>query len=455
MLIFAKIAPLKIKKEHKMNDICVMILAAGEGTRMKSTKPKVLHEICGKSMLYHSINTALEISQNVVVILGFESERILEHLNLEFPSQMGKEIKTALQDRKNLPGTAGAVMAGMSEVSKDTLIITCADMPLITANELKSLANEPCDVCVGAFELENPFGYGRVVIKNNKVEKIVEEKDASENEKAIKLCNSGAYAFKTALLKELLPQINKQNASKEYYLTDAIALAIKSGAKVSSGSLNSTNFMGVNDKIALAAAQDKMLALIRQKWMRAGVIMHLPNTIYIDTEASFEGECEIESAVVIKGASIIKNSVIKSGSVIESSLIENSDIGPNAHLRPKSNIKDTHIGNFVELKNATLNGVKAGHLSYLGDCEIDSGTNIGCGTITCNYDGVKKHRTIIGKNVFVGSDTAFVAPINIADNTLIAAGSVVTKDSSEGELVITRAKQQNIAGYFEKKFGKK
>ncbi|MCI7464525.1 MAG: NTP transferase domain-containing protein, partial [Campylobacter sp.] len=150
MLIFAKIAPLKIKKEHKMNDICVMILAAGEGTRMKSTKPKVLHEICGKSMLYHSINTALEISQNVVVILGFESQRILEHLNLEFPSQMGKEIKTALQDRKNLPGTAGAVMAGMSEVSKDTLIITCADMPLITASELKSLANEPCDVCVGA-----------------------------------------------------------------------------------------------------------------------------------------------------------------------------------------------------------------------------------------------------------------------------------------------------------------
>ena len=146
-------------------------------------------------------------------------------------------------------------------------------MPLITASELKSLANEPCDVCVGAFELENPFGYGRVVIKNNKVEKIVEQKDASENEKAIKLCNSGAYAFKTALLKELLPQINKQNASKEYYLTDAIALAIKSGAKVSSGSLNSTNFMGVNDKIALAAAQDKMLGLIRQKWMSAGVIM--------------------------------------------------------------------------------------------------------------------------------------------------------------------------------------
>lgn len=455
MLRFAKIIALKMKKEHKMNDISVMILAAGEGTRMKSSKPKVLHEICGKSMLYHSISTALKISQNVVVILGYESERVLEHLHQQFPKQMGKEIKTAIQDRINLPGTAGAVIAGINEISKDTLIITCADMPLVSADELKNLAEPVSDVCVGAFELENPFGYGRVVTKDSKVEKIIEQKDASEDEKAIKLCNSGAYAFKTAILKELLPRINNQNASKEYYLTDAIALAIKSGAKVSSQSLDSTNFMGVNDKIALAQAQDKMLENIRNHWMRAGVIMHLPSTIYIDINAVFEGECELESGVVIKGASIIKNSVIKSGSVIESSIIENSDVGPNAHLRPKSNIKGTHIGNFVELKNATLNGVKAGHLSYLGDCEISEGTNIGCGTITCNYDGIKKHRTTIGKNVFVGSDTAFVAPVNIADNTLIAAGSVVTKDSSEGELIITRAKQQNIAGYFEKKFGKK
>lgn len=438
-----------------MKDISVIILAAGEGTRMKSKTPKVLHEICGKSMLYHSISAALAISDNVVVVLGFESERVLEHLNLEFADKIGKEIKTTIQDRTKLPGTAGAVIAGISEVCRDSLIITCADMPLVSASELESLANSSSDVCVGAFELDEPFGYGRVVLKDNKVEKIVEQKDASEAQKAIKLCNSGAYAFKTQLLKDLLPRIDNQNASKEYYLTDAIALAIKSGAKVSSQSLDSVNFMGVNDKVALAFAQDKMLEKIREKWMKEGVIMHLPSTIYIDIEASFEGECEIESGVVIKGASVIKNSVIKSGSVIESSVVESSDVGPNAHLRPKSNIKDTHIGNFVELKNATLNGVKAGHLSYLGDCEIGEGSNIGCGTITCNYDGIKKHRTIIGKNVFVGSDTAFVAPVSIADNTLIAAGSVVTKDSRKGELVITRAEQKNIAGYFEKKFGKK
>lgn len=455
MLRFAKIEPLKSKKEQKMNDICVMILAAGEGTRMKSPKPKVLHEICGKSMLSHSIDEALKISKNVVVILGFESERVLEHLSQEFPSKIGKEIKTAIQDRANFPGTAGAVMAGMSEVSASTLIITCADMPLITASELESLAQSDSDVCVGAFELANPFGYGRVVTKDSKVEKIVEQKDASEAEKAIKLCNSGAYAFKSKLLKELLPQINNQNASNEYYLTDAIALAIKSGAKVAHAELNSTHFMGVNDKVALAQAECEMLESLRNEWMKKGVIMHLPHTIYIEKSVVFEGECEIESNCVIKGATLIKNSLIKSGSVIENSKIVDSDVGPNAHLRPKSHIKGTHIGNFVELKNATLNGVKAGHLSYLGDCEIDTGTNIGCGTITCNYDGVSKHRTIIGKNVFVGSDTAFVAPLNIADNTLIGAGSVVTRDSNEGELVITRAKQQNIAGYFEKKFGKK
>ena len=183
--------------------------------------------------------------------------------------------------------------------------------------------------------------------------------------------------------------------------------------------------------------------------------MHFPDTIFIDSRAKFDGECEIEPNVMIMGNCEIINSHIKANSVIEDSFIKNSDVGPNAHLRPKSHITDTHIGNFVELKNAKLNGVKAGHLSYLGDCEIDKGTNIGCGTITCNYDGIKKHRTIIGKNVFVGSDTQFVAPVTIADNTIIAAGSTITKNSNEGDLLIARSRQSNISGYFYKHFEKK
>ncbi len=443
-----------------MENICVIILAAGEGTRMKSERPKVLHEICGKSMLAHSIKEGLKISDNVIIVLGHKIELVRQSILAEFSNEC-KEGKISIveQDRTSFPGTAGGVMAALSAIKHENCVITCGDMPLVSASELfglgADLLKNSKDIVVGGFELENPFGYGRIITQNENVLKIVEQKDANDDEKAVKLCNAGAYAFKTSALNELLPKIDNNNASKEYYFTDSISLALKSGKSVGFSTLDSVNFMGVNDKAALAFAECKMLEKIRENLMKNGVIMHLPDTIYIEADARFEGECEIESGVVIKGNSFIKNSVIKSGSVIENSVIENSDVGPNAHLRPNCEIKGTHIGNFVELKNAKLDGVKAGHLTYLGDCEIQSGTNIGCGTITCNYDGVKKHRTKIGKNVFVGSDTSFVAPVKIADNTIIGAGSVVTKGSNEGDLIITRAKQVNVPGYFEQKFGKK
>lgn len=441
-----------------MKDLCVIILAAGEGTRMKSERPKVLHEICGKSMLSHTIKEALKISDNVIVVLGHKIELVRQSILAEFSNECeDAKISIVEQDRVNFPGTAGGVMAALNAIKHENCVISCGDMPLVSADELLDLACNLAqnDAVVGGFELENPFGYGRIITQNEKVLKIVEQKDASESEKAVKLCNSGAYALKTRVLQKYLPKIDNKNASKEYYFTDIIALSIANDESLGFATLDSVNFMGVNDKAALAFAEEKMLEKIREKWMKNGVIMHLPNTIYIDVLTTFEGECEIESNCVIKGKSVIKNSVIKSGSVIENSVVENSDVGPNAHLRPNSQIKGTHIGNFVELKNAKLDGVKAGHLTYLGDCEIESGTNIGCGTITCNYDGIKKYKTKIGKNVFVGSDTSFVAPVEIADNCIIAAGSVVTKNGKEGDLIITRAKQQNIAGYFEQKFGKK
>lgn len=431
-------------------DISVIILAAGEGTRMKSNKPKVLHKISGQSMLTHIIKKAKTISNDVRVVLGFGFDEVKNEIESNF-----SDIKIFKQDIINFPGTAGAVGAALDGIKSQKTIISCGDMPLIEINELENLAKSSANLSLSAFKSDNPFGYGRVITKEKKVIKIVEQKDANNDEKMVNLCNAGAYCFDTNLLCEILPQISNQNASKEYYLTDAIQIALKLGKIVDFTLVSEENFMGINDKFALSKAEIIMQNKIKENLMKNGVIMHFPDTIFIDSRAKFDGECEIEPNVMIMGNCEIINSHIKANSVIEDSFIKNSDVGPNAHLRPKSHITDTHIGNFVELKNAKLNGVKAGHLSYLGDCEIDKGTNIGCGTITCNYDGIKKHRTIIGKNVFVGSDTQFVAPVTIADNTIIAAGSTITKNSNEGDLLIARSRQSSISGYFYKHFEKK
>ena len=213
--------------------------------------------------------------------------------------------------------------------------------------------------------------------------------------------------------------------------------------------------MGVNSKIQLACAQEIMLQRLREKAMEQGVIMNLPHTIYLESNVTFSGECIIEQGVQILGDSHISDSHIKAHSVIEQSIIESSDVGPLAHIRPKSHIKNTHIGNFVETKSSTLRGVKVGHLSYLGDCEIDEGSNIGAGVITCNYDGKAKHKTTIGKSVFVGSDVQLIAPLNIESNVLIGAGSTITKDIEYGDLALSRVAQQNIKDGFFKFFSDK
>ncbi len=332
--------------------------------------------------------------------------------------------------------------------------ISCGVRHLLRSTVLMRLANAEADVVMSSFEAANPFGYGRVIIKNGKAEAIVEQKDASEAQLAIKSVNAGCYCFKREALEQILPLINNQNAQKEYYLTDAIKIANEKGLKCVAVSVSEQNFMGINDKFQLSIAEKIMQDEIKQNLMKAGVLMRMPESIFIDSRAKFEGECVLEENVSILGECLIKESIIKSSSVIESSVIKNSDIGPLAHIRPNSEISDTHIGNFVEVKKGVLGGVKAGHLSYLGDCEIESGTNIGCGTITCNYDGKAKYKTKIGKNVFVGSDTQLVAPVNIADNVIIAAGSTITKDVESGALAIGRARQENKSGFFEKFFGK-
>ena len=428
-----------------MNDVSVIVLAAGLGTRMKSQKAKVLFELCGEPMIIHILKKAYEISNDVSVILHYQFDEVKSAVLTHFPN-----AKIYKQDHEHFPGTAG----GLKEVEirgAKTLII-CGDMPLVKSAELRKLCEGDAEVNLSVFSARDPFGYGRVITRGGEILKIVEQKDASEEEKAVKDANAGCYCFKSEALKQILPQIKPDNAQKEYYLTDAIKIAKDMGLKCAAVWVDEQSFMGINDKLALSIAENLMQNEIKENLMKQGVLMRLPQSIYIDSRAKFIGECELQENVSIIGPCVIESSLIKSGCVIEDSVVKNSDIGPMAHLRPKCEVIDTHIGNFVELKNAKVNKIKAGHLSYLGDCEIDEGSNIGCGTITCNYDGKKKYKTIIGKNVFIGSDTQLVAPVRVADDVIIAAGTTVTSDVPSGALAISRSKQINKDGFFHKFF---
>jgi len=430
-------------------NISIAIMAAGLGTRMKSTLPKVLHEISGFEMLYHIIKEAQKISDDIHVILYHQADLVQEKMNRYFPN-----IHYTIQDHQNFPGTGGAIR-GVSP-KYERLLVLNGDMPLLEAENMQNFTHLEADVVMSTFTCKEPFGYGRVIMDSHyNVEKIVEEKDANDEEKKVTAVNAGVYLFKTDFLKENLPKLSNNNSQKEYYITDLIALANAENKTVKALFVDEATFMGVNSKYHLSQAEELMQDRIKRRFMEQGVSMRLPHTIYIEADVEIKGECKLENGVTLLKGTRLENAHIKAHSVIENSTIKNSDIGPMARIRPESLIEDTHIGNFVEVKKSTLKGVKAGHLSYLGDASIDEGTNIGCGTITCNYDGKGKYKTIIGKNVFVGSDTQLVAPVTIADDVLIASGTTVTKDIPKGALAINREPLKIIEGFFYKFFGKK
>lgn len=431
-----------------MSNVSIIILAAGAGTRMKSDIPKVLHKISGKPMLYFSIKEALKLSDDVTVVLYHQADLVRQTMENFFDSN----VKYVIQDHVNFPGTGGAVM-GIKPKYEKTLVLN-GDMPLIQADELKKFDID-ATIVMSVLDLPSADGYGRVIIENGEVKKIVEQKDASKEELAINIANAGIYQFDTTFLLESLPLLSNENAQQEYYITDLVEMAINDGKKLVPLTVNEENFKGVNSKFDLANAEVIHQNRIKESFMKAGVIMRLPETIYIEDGVEIIGESIIENGVTILGKTTIENSHIKTNTVVEDSIIRNSDAGPMARIRPGSELVNTHIGNFVETKKAKLNGVKAGHLSYLGDCEIDEGTNVGCGTITCNYDGINKHKTKIGKNVFIGSDTQLVAPVTIEDDVLIGAGTTVTKDVSKGYLILTRAPSKLVKDYYYRFFGKK
>ena len=414
---------------------------------MKSTTPKVLHTISGKPMLFHAIDAAQSLSDDVTVVLHHQAERIEKEISEQYEG-----IHFHLQDAQQFPGTGGA-MKGVRFQHERVLILN-GDMPLITTDSLQALVAGDADINMSVIEMENPAGYGRVIIDEANVKEIVEEKDCTPEQKSVKSVNAGIYAVKKELLERYIPELDNDNAQAEYYLTDIIKMAVDEEKIVHPVYVMEEEFKGVNSKLDLAGAEEIMQRRIREKLMMAGVTMRLPETIYIDCRATFEGECLLENGVTILGRSHIIDSHIRAHSVIEDARLERSDAGPMARIRPQSELTDTHIGNFVEVKKSTLTGVKAGHLSYLGDATIDEGSNIGAGVITCNYDGKAKYRTVIGKNVFVGSDTQLVAPVTVEDDVIIAAGTTVNKNITSGVLAISRTPLKTISGFFYRFFGK-
>lgn len=435
-----------------------LVLAAGKGTRMKSMLPKVMHLAHGKPMLVRILDTLKNIGiDESILILGYKREEILASIG---------EVTNVIQEEQL--GTGDAIKKAKDKLQNydGDVLILCGDTPLIKEETLKNLyrkyKKERVDGIVLTALYENPFGYGRIKKDENFVKKIVEEKEANFEERKIKEVNAGIYIFNSKELFKALEKIDNNNEKGEYYLTDVIEIMSNENKKIISYQLkDSLEILGVNSKVELAMATKILRDRKNKALMEAGVILIDPETTYIDDEVEIGMDTIIYPNVIIQGSTKIRenteilsntriiNSEISSNVRIEASVIEESivekgvTIGPFAHLRPKSHLKENvHIGNFVETKKTTLDkGVKVGHLTYLGDAHIGEKTNIGAGTITCNYDGKNKFKTVIGKNAFIGSDTMLVAPVVVGDEALIGAGSVITKDVPNNSLGVSRSKQ--------------
>lgn len=431
------------------NKICAVVLAAGQGTRMKSDLPKVLHKIAGRPMVCHLLATvdALNAEKAVVVVgpgMDLVAGAVAPH-------------SVAVQHKQQ--GTGDAVKAAREELQgfKGSVLVLYGDTPLVkkeTLEEMIRLRENGAAVVVLGFEPADPGRYGRLIVKDGVLEKIVEFKDASEQEKAVRLCNSGVMCLDGEKLFGWLDRLKNNNAAGEYYLTDVVALARADGCSAVVVTGTEEEMAGANSRADLAMIEGIVQKRLREKFLAQGVTMTDPDTVYfsydtvlgkditIEPSVIFEPGCVVEDNVEIKGFCHFEGTHIRSG----------AKVGPFARLRPGADVGcGCHIGDFVEIKNAVIeNGAKVNHLSYIGDARIGEKTNIGAGTITCNYDGYFKSRTEIGAGAFIGSDTVIVAPCTIGDGAMTAAGSVITKDVEPNAMAVSRGKQTALAGWAEK-----
>ena len=443
----------------------ILILAAGKGTRMRSDLPKVLHPIGGKDLVQHVVDTARQVGgEQLLIIVGHGAEKVEERM-------AAPDVKFVLQAQQL--GTGHAVQQALPQLRNDaTVLILYGDVPLTRAETLQKLIAGVSETQMGLLtvNMQDPTGYGRIVRDaSGAVTAIVEHKDASDEQKKIAEINTGIMAVKAKHLQKWLPALNNNNAQGEYYLTDIIAMAKADGVAIHVEQPNAVEEVeGINNRQQQAALERFYQKQKANELMVAGVTLLDParidirgnltvgRDVVIDVNCVFEGDVELADGVVIEPNCVIINSKIGAGSHIkaythieDSALAADCDIGPYARLRPGTDLADgVKIGNFVETKKAVIaKGSKVNHLSYVGDAIVGSNVNVGAGTITCNYDGVNKFKTEIGDNVFVGSNSALVAPVRLGAGSTIGAGSVITKDVEAAELAIGRGKQRNIQGW--------
>ncbi len=453
-----------------------LILAAGEGTRMRSQLPKVFHEVGGIPILFRVFQAVAPLAEGTAVVLGNNFEQSTATLRSFYPN-----ASVFRQDKRLGTGHAVSCALPFYEDFSGYILILPGDLPLLCSDSLSSFLTrtmtEKVDCAILGFEPENPSGYGRIITKDSNFSAIVEEKDASADERKLPLVNGGVYVFRARHLVKFLRSIGNDNAQKEYYLTDLPAILAGKGFDVRVFVADDPDdFLGVNNREQLAFADATALNRKKKSLMLSGVTILNPESVRIEDTVEIEPDttiygpahifgkttiqtgCVLQPGTVIRDTSIGKDCDIKPYSVItESTIGRGCAIGPMAHLRPGTVLSaGVRVGNFVETKKAVLHpGVKASHLSYLGDTEIGEQTNIGAGTITCNYDGEKKYHTEIGKRVFIGSDSQLVAPLSIGDDAYVGAGSTITKDVPPCSLAISRARQTVIPDWSKKKKGKK
>ena len=442
-------------------NLSVLILAAGAGTRMCSSKPKVLHKLAGIPMVEHVYNTSKTLgAKQIQIVYGHGGDLLKQqcrHFNVEWVLQ-AEQLGTAHAVQQASPNIAG----------DDVVLILYGDVPLTKAETLETLVNNVRvnNVSLLTVKLDDPTGYGRIVRESDKVTSIVEHKDASNEIKTIKEVNTGILAVNASYLNDCLNKIDNNNAQGEYYLTDIIALAVNDGNEIITTQAEQCyEVEGINDRKQLASLERIFQRGVAEKLLLNGIGLADPdrldvrgelkvgNECFIDINCVFEGKVNLGTGVNIGPGCVIKNStiasdcIIKPYSVIENAIIDKqTEVGPFARIRPGTHLKEnSRVGNFVEIKNTVLGeNSKASHLTYLGDSEIGSNVNIGAGTITCNYDGANKFKTIIKDGAFIGSDTQLVAPVTVGENATIGAGSTITKDTEDNRLTLSRSPQKQI-----------
>ncbi|NFN95307.1 MULTISPECIES: bifunctional UDP-N-acetylglucosamine diphosphorylase/glucosamine-1-phosphate N-acetyltransferase GlmU [unclassified Clostridium] len=452
---------------------CALVLAAGQGKRIKSDLPKVLHKVCGKEMVNHVIDTIRKAGiQDANIIIGKGAELVKERTE-------EKKVTYSLQSEQLGTGHAVQCASEFLKGKKGTVAVFAGDTPLIKESTIKNLFNTHIEAKNAATILtaivDDPTGYGRIIRSGNEVLKIVEHKDCNEEELKVNEMNSAIYCFDIKLLYESLSKLSNNNEQGEYYLTDVIEILKSAGHNIGAVVTDFEETIGVNSRAQLAQAEEILKDRINLKHMENGVTLIDPKTTYIGIDVEigkdtiiypnniFEGNTIIGERCTIYQNSRIKDSIIKdevdiqSSVILDSSIGNNTTVGPFAYIRPESKIGEkARIGDFVEIKKSIIgDGTKVSHLTYIGDAEVGKECNFGCGTVVVNYDGKKKYKTIIGNHSFIGCNTNLVSPVEVGDNTYIAAGSTITSEVQEGDLAVARAKQRNIKGWVDKKGLKK